>query len=109
MGGCQNYGLFLGPLNTRCRIILRTQKGTIILTTTLLSALSILEALGESSLHWACTWRAPTVEQLVVELQVSMDLHKPVSKTDLNTGHQTTSSQNMILPSAMLHLFFACL
>ena len=30
----QNYGPLLGPLNTRCRIILRTQKGTIILTTT---------------------------------------------------------------------------
>ena len=34
MGGCRNYGLFLGPLNTRCRIILRTQKRTIDLTTT---------------------------------------------------------------------------
>ena len=34
MGGCQNYGPFLGPLNTRCRIICRTLKGTIILTTT---------------------------------------------------------------------------
>ena len=31
MGGGQNYGPFLGTLNTRCRII---QKGTIILTTT---------------------------------------------------------------------------
>ena len=27
MGGCQNYGSLLGPLNTRCRIILRTKKG----------------------------------------------------------------------------------
>ena len=34
MGSCQNYGPFLGTLNIRCRIILRTQKGTIILTTT---------------------------------------------------------------------------
>ena len=33
MGGCQNHGL-VGPLITRCSIILRTQKGTIILTTT---------------------------------------------------------------------------
>ena len=33
MGGCQNYGPSLGPLNTRCRII-STQKGTIVLTTT---------------------------------------------------------------------------
>ena len=34
VGGCQNYGSLLGSLDTRCRIILRTQKGTIILTTT---------------------------------------------------------------------------
>ena len=34
MGGCQNHGLFWGPLNIRCRIILRIQKGAIILATT---------------------------------------------------------------------------
>ena len=34
MGGCQNYGPFLGTLNIRCRIIIWIQKGTIILTTT---------------------------------------------------------------------------
>ena len=34
MGGCQNYGPFLGTLNMRCRIIIGTPKGTIILTTT---------------------------------------------------------------------------
>ena len=34
MGGCENYGPLLDPLNTRCRIILRTQKRTMILTTT---------------------------------------------------------------------------
>ena len=34
MGGCQNYGPLLGPLNNMCRIILRTHQGTIILTTT---------------------------------------------------------------------------
>ena len=34
MGSCQNYGPFLGTLNNRCRIIIGTQKGTIILTTT---------------------------------------------------------------------------
>ena len=34
MGGCQNYGPFLGTLNIRCRPILGTQKGTIVLTTT---------------------------------------------------------------------------
>ena len=34
MGGYQNYGPLLGPLNNRCRVILRTQKGTIVLITT---------------------------------------------------------------------------
>ena len=34
VGSCQNYGPFLGTLNKRCRIIIGTQKGTIILTTT---------------------------------------------------------------------------
>ena len=34
MGGCQNYGPFLGALNIRCRIIIGTQKGITILTTT---------------------------------------------------------------------------
>ena len=30
MGGCQNYGPFLDPLNIRCRIIIGIQKGTIL-------------------------------------------------------------------------------
>ena len=34
MGGCQNYGPFVGTLNNRCRIKKRTPKGTLILTTT---------------------------------------------------------------------------
>ena len=34
LGGCQNYGPFLGTLDVRCRTIIGTQKGTIILTTT---------------------------------------------------------------------------
>ena len=35
-GGCQNDGPFLGTLNNRCRIILGTQKGSLIFTTTLM-------------------------------------------------------------------------
>ena len=34
MGGCQNHGPFLDTLNSRCRIIIGIQKGTINLTTT---------------------------------------------------------------------------
>ena len=42
MGGCQNYGPFLGTLNIRCRIIIGIQKGTIILTTTHMGSLSLI-------------------------------------------------------------------
>ena len=41
VGSCQNYGPFLGTLNNRCRIILRTQKGTLILTTTQVDAVCL--------------------------------------------------------------------
>ena len=41
MGGCQNYGPFLGTLNLRCRMKIRTQKGTLILTTTHIGAFII--------------------------------------------------------------------
>ena len=41
MGRCQNYGPFLGTLNIRCRIIIWTQKGTIILTTTHMGSLRV--------------------------------------------------------------------
>ena len=34
MGGCENYGPFLGTLNNRCRSIIGTQKGALIFTTT---------------------------------------------------------------------------
>ena len=34
VGSCQNYGPFLGTLKSRCRMIMGTQKGTIILTAT---------------------------------------------------------------------------
>ena len=34
IGGSQNYGPLLGAPNTRCHTLIRTQKGTIILTTT---------------------------------------------------------------------------
>ena len=35
-------GALAGPLNTRCRIIIRTQKGTIILTTTHIALLFMI-------------------------------------------------------------------
>ena len=53
VGGSQIYGLLSGPPNNRCRIVLRTQKGTIILTTTHVPFYSIGEMLS--------TYFAPTM------------------------------------------------
>ena len=50
MGGCQDYGPFLGTLNIRCRIIIGTQKGTIILTTTHIG--NYLGPYGRATLGW---------------------------------------------------------
>ena len=47
MGGCENYGPFLGTLNNRCRIIIGTQKGTIILTTTHMILIALAFALAQ--------------------------------------------------------------
>ena len=44
VGGCQNYGPFLGALNIRRRTIIGTQKGTIILTTTHMQTPALLAA-----------------------------------------------------------------
>ena len=42
MGSCQNYGPFLGTLNIRCRIIIRTQTGTRIFTTNQMNKSSLI-------------------------------------------------------------------
>ena len=54
MGGCQNYGPFLGTLNHRCRTITGIQKGTIILTTTHISGSSRRDCggVGGHGLRW---------------------------------------------------------
>ena len=46
MGGCQNYGPFWGTLNNRCRSIIGTQKGTIILTNAQMAILLITLSLS---------------------------------------------------------------
>ena len=52
----QNDGPFWGTLNNRCRIIIRTQKGTIILTTTYIKGYE--QAMLNQPLHseprWIC-------------------------------------------------------
>ena len=67
MGGCQNYGPFLGTLNIRGRIIIGTQKGTIILTTLHMCSyvcvprqLSNLDAYGKPLAAWLLGGRGGT-------------------------------------------------
>ena len=50
MGGCYNYGPVLGTLNIRGRIIIGTQKGTIILTTGHILSLHTQSSSGECCL-----------------------------------------------------------
>ena len=55
MGSCQNYGPFLGTLNITGRIIIGTQKGTTILTTT---HIGIIENNMETAIiYWGSTYR----------------------------------------------------
>ena len=59
MGGCQNCGPFMGTLNIRGHIIIGTQKGTIILTTTHMSILaSCLSRTAEVSVPKVCLFSA---------------------------------------------------
>ena len=46
MGGCENYGPFLGTLNIRCRIIIGIQIGAIKLTATHISRYRKCTGLG---------------------------------------------------------------
>ena len=64
MGGCQNYGPFLGTLNIRCRIITGTQKGTIILTTTHMSPSRTDRDVAEPAEPRACSNPKPSTDTL---------------------------------------------
>ena len=55
MGGCQNYGPFLGTLNIGGRTIMGTQKGTIILTTTHMTRSQLRDALWQAQAPGSCS------------------------------------------------------
>ena len=74
MGGCQNDGPLLGPLNTRCHTILRTHKGTRILTTTHIQ----LEALQ--------TEMRPEVRQVEVANEYSLDTTAHLKAVDRDSS-----------------------
>ena len=74
MGGCQNYGPFLGTPNIRCRIIIGTQRGTISLTTTQISLVSVFWVLSRSvTVSWGGTFPLQVV-RLCKPLQTP-DMH----------------------------------
>ena len=74
MGGCQNCGPFLGTLNISCRIIIGTQKGTIILTTTHMALNEVIFLAGLNGLatvRQACeaSEKQSTLQQKVQSLE----------------------------------------
>ena len=90
MGGCQNYGPFLGTLNIRCRNIIGTQKGTIILTTTQISLVSVFWVLSRSGTV-SCGWhlsagcqalQAPANPGHAPHVSVQATCPSPVCKLD---------------------------
>ena len=59
MGGCQNYGPFLGTPNIRCRIIIGIQRGTIVLTTTHMDPSTSSAAMASCTARGQCPDAAP--------------------------------------------------
>ena len=72
MGSCQNYGPFLGTLNIR-RIVLRTQKGTIISTTT---HMGLIRLLNMGTFDRMCRRFRRVLKALVRASALSIDLSK---------------------------------
>ena len=64
MGGCQNYGPFLGTLSIRCSIVIGIQKGTIVLTTAICVSPYIEVSVSIGYCQAMCfSWRlGPSVE-----------------------------------------------
>ena len=105
MSGCQNYGPLLGPLNTTCRTILGTQKGTIILTTThippLKSNLSCVSCWCGSSWSVHCSIAGP--KRPVPSTTCSMKLQKASAwsllQVDVSDVFRLSGTARQELPS----------
>ena len=71
MGRCQDQGPFWGTLNNKCRIILGTPKGTIILTTTQMTSaqwLLIIQSAPTPAEHQPETMLLTAGDRLLFEL-----------------------------------------
>ena len=89
MGGCQNDSPLLGPLNARCRSTFRSQKGTIILTTTHMMNLYLYLHLYLHPLQYGLPERGPNFDSHPKEYK-----HRGLLKSSsaLNRGLKTQSS-----------------
>ena len=70
LGGCQNYGPFLGTLNIRCCIRIGVQTGTLILTTNhlqLVGDFEVWEPISECQITWCCPILSTTKGQRLTE------------------------------------------
>ena len=79
LGSCQNYGPFLGTLNIRCRVIIRTQQGTIILTTTHLAIMSLQAALNLKLPNRKLPNPIPTCNPIDIHTE-ELDFSKPETR-----------------------------
>ena len=78
MGGCQNYGPFLGTLNIRCRIIIGAHKGTIILQPPIfLLGTAIKAALVWGNMDQALQALGPAKPSFVHDMHLPQRVHVP--------------------------------
>ena len=114
MGGCQNYGPFLGTLNIRCRIIIGVQKGTIILATTHMTVTNsssgsrVQHLLVNRSLMPIYAWRHNILRNLhtletrfavVVAASTSMNPKLQAECLHMNHAEATSSTLHNLIPT----------
>ena len=91
MGGCQNYGPFLGTLNIRCCIKIGTQKGAIILTTTLMFSHVSMSASSRQLLKSSCVDASFSLVNFLHLCQVGTRGSKPAWEPRKNRASKTNS------------------
>ena len=105
MGSCQNYGPFLGTLNIRCRIIIRTQKGTRIFTTSQMNKSSLIT--GKSMACIGLSSNSLGMLQAAEIRPCDLSLATGKNTTVASVGHCKTREHSRIVPVQVLLASFA--
>ena len=86
MGGCQNYGPFLGTLNIWGRIIIGIQKGTMILTTTHIPSATMPRISSSAEFPPSAVQCAQSADHLISKKEAAADSVMLQSKGDVDTS-----------------------